>query len=181
MAKEKITEAQKARLSEAIYQECEEVVQWSITRRFGHLGQLVVHDALQETWKKMIEHFDDVYPKSHDARVAWLITVAGNYIIDTYRATERVILVEDVSPYMEQECEEEDPVFREVSDRIIAGEILERFTDEEKHLLFGKRDRANPFSKLGKKNRKNAENCKRCRTKKKLERYMKENGLDEGS
>ncbi len=175
----RMTEVQKAMLSERIYEECEEAVRWAITRKFGHMGKSVVYDALQETWKRMIEHFDEVYVKDQKGRIAWLITVANNYIIDTYRSARHMVLVEDVEMYMREEGKEEDPVSSAVIDKILATEIINQFTEEEKKLLFARR--LSPLVAAGQdeKKSKNAENCKRHRAKKKMLRYIEEQGFDE--
>lgn len=180
MTKDKITEAQKAEISGCIYTECLEIVQWTITKMYGHLGRSVIHDALQETWKRMIEHFDEVYGMSHKAQAAWLITVASRYILDICRAYEKTILVDDMEPYMESIGEDADPVSREAINRVTAREILDKFTKEEKKTLFAKRNATEVFPFADEKENKNAETCKRYRIRKKLVKYMREGGIDAG-
>ncbi len=178
--KKEMTKVQRAELAEQIYEECLEVVQWSITKKYGHLGRSVVHDALQETWKRMIEHIDELYDKPHKAKVAWLITVATHCIIDNHRATERLVLVDEMESYMELKGVEDDPVSRQAIQRVTAREIMDKFTEEEKELLFAKEKDPLVSSSPDDGSSRNALNCKRYRVRKKLIKYMREGGIDAG-
>lgn len=160
-----------------IYEENKERLYWMIVKRCNWLEQDEISDIMQETWEALGVNIQKVSEWEKSAQWSWLVMVAYNQAVNVVRnRVKRQELAEkikafEVFPGKRISTEEK------VIGRVTALRILEKLSVKEKRVLY--KDTLEPGDPEEKKPKDNAEICKIYRARKKLEKHMKEGGLDD--
>ncbi|MBS6193946.1 MAG: sigma-70 family RNA polymerase sigma factor [Clostridiales bacterium] len=167
-------------ICEKIYEDNHRRISWYIWKHHSWLGEEDIYDVMQDLWKSLCQEITQVSKRTEQGQWAWLITVTNNRIVSKIREKVRnKRLEEKLLAYMENFSEPES-IENAAVDKILAENVLEKMTDEEKYLLFGKfLDRKPLDGEEALTTLDNATVCKTYRARKKLEKHMREEELDE--
>lgn len=160
-----------------IYEENKEKIRWYLWKHYGWLSREDVFDIMQDTWKAMCEHIEEIAESSEAEQWRWITTVVRSKVVSMIRSNARdERLTEKV-----QENIGESSVFPPAEEtavqKMTAEGILERLSPREREVLFD--EYLKPSLLTEETARSNAENCRSYRARKKLQTYMKEGGIDE--
>lgn len=162
---------------EKIYEENHKKIHWYLWKYYGWLGEHDTYDVMQEVWKSLSQHIKTVSTMEPAAQWAWLVRVTDSKVITLVRVNARnEKLAQKVEKFYSNSTLQ-DPVEERIVRKILAEKIFEKLSDKEKRTLFEQHISEN--SSETQKVRDNAMTCKIYRARKKLQKYMKEGGLDE--
>lgn len=160
-----------------IYEENKERMYWLLRKKCTWLKEDEIPDIMQEVWEALSVNFQKVSEWNEAAQWSWLATVAYNQAVNVIRKrVKREELAEKITAFelfpLKKLSTEET-----VIGRVTALSILEQLSVKEKRVLY--RETLEPEDPEVKKPKDNAETCKIYRARKKLEKHMKEGGLDD--
>lgn len=165
------------KLCQKIYENNVERILWYLRRHYSWLGEENIHDVMQATWAEMCEYITMLSERTEAAQWAWLVTVAKSKVVSLIRSNSKDEKLEEKvqGSFGEFSCFEsaEEAALQ----RIAAAGVLEKLSAKEKQLLVSEYLELPTSGE--KSTHSNADVCKRYRVRKKLEKYMKEGGMDE--
>lgn len=165
------------KLCQKIYENNAERILWYLRRHYSWIGEENIHDVMQNTWAEMCEHITMLGEKTEAAQWAWLVTVAKSKVVSLIRMNARDEKLEEKVQGTFGEFSGFESAEEAALQRITAEGVLEKLSAKEKQLLVSEYLEL-PISEE-KSTRSNADVCKRYRVRKKLQKYMKEGGMDE--
>lgn len=159
-----------------IYEENEVRLSWYLRKKCTWLNEEDVHDVMQEVWKALSENIEKVGEWNKGAQWKWLASVAHNQA--AYYARKNSTKEKLFGKIQEEELRPAKILTVEdvVLDKITAENIMKKLSRSEKEALFG--DLLETNGSKGK-TKSNAAACKSYRARKKLEKHMKEGGLND--
>lgn len=167
-------------ICQKIYEDYHQKINWYIWKHCGWLCEEKVHDVMQELWIALCQNITEISERTEGEQWAWLVTVVRNSAITELRKMQRD---KDRLDRIQAEIELYPKVISmesNVMNKMAANEILKKLSPEEKRILFEEHlDEESSEGKKVSKRKSNAVVCKTYRARKKLEKYMKDGGLDE--
>lgn len=118
-----------------LYVKYRQFMYWYVKKHFPDLPEEDIRDILQEVWTSLLNAIDKLYDKGDEGQFAWLIRVTQTKVIDYYRSRRRTEeLGEKIGPAL-REQQEVGSVQDIVIARMIAMELVEGLTEEERRIL----------------------------------------------
>lgn len=167
---------QEKTLCEQIYERNHERINWYLWKYYGWLGNHDVYDIMQEVWKELSLNIADVGQWNEAAQWGWLVKVANNKVISLARLNTRNYRLAEKAEVVYTEATPADCVEEAVVQKVLAENVMQKLSVKDKRTLF-EQFYPTEVSEISKK-RDNASVCKAYRARKKLQKYMKEGGLD---
>ena len=164
------------KICQKIYEENVERVRWYLWKKFEWLNEEDVRDIMQDVWRILSENIETVGEWPPAAQWKWLKTVAHNRVISFLRRAERNVEIDGeigVSFGLSTITSAEDSAIEKVT----AETILKKLSKSDKRTIFKNYLQSDPSPKPQRKS--NAEVCKSYRAKKRLQKEMKDGGMDE--
>lgn len=160
-----------------IYEENNKRINWYLRRKCSWLSEDDICDVMQEVWKALSENIHRVGTWNEASQWSWLASVAYKQAVNVARKNVRKQeTTELVQKYIWQSSIRA-PLEDSIIHKLTAVNILKKLSPKEREILFG--DILKPDDPTVKKRKDNADVCKSYRARKKLEKHMKEGGLDD--
>lgn len=118
-----------------LYVKYRQFMYWYVKKHFPDLPEEDIRDILQEVWTSLLNAIDKLYDKGDEGQFAWLIRVTQTKVIDYYRSRKRTEELGEKIGLALREQQEVGSVQDIVIARMIAMELVEGLTEEERRIL----------------------------------------------
>lgn len=118
-----------------LYVKYRKFMYWYVKKHFPDLPEEDIRDILQEVWTSLLNAIDKLYDKGDEGQFAWLIRVTQTKVIDYYRSRRRTEELGEKIGLALREQQEVGSVQDIVIARMIAMELVEGLTEEERRIL----------------------------------------------
>lgn len=118
-----------------LYVKYRQFMYWYVKKHFPDLPEEDIRDILQEVWTSLLNAIDKLYDKGDEGQFAWLIRVTQTKVIDYYRSRKRTEELGQKIGLALREQQEVGSVQDIVIARMIAMELVEGLTEEERRIL----------------------------------------------
>ena len=118
-----------------LYVKYRQFMYWYVKKHFPDLPEEDIRDILQEVWTSLSNAIDKLYDKGDEGQFAWLIRVTQTKVIDYYRSRRRTEELGEKIGLALREQQEVGSVQDIVIARMIAMELVEGLTEEERRIL----------------------------------------------
>lgn len=167
-------------ICQKIYEENHKKINWYIWKHYAWLNEEDRYDIMQDLWKALCQNITNVSARTEGGQWAWLVTVIDNNVVSLLRKNGRDEKLEEKIQFRMKNMSEDKTIENKVVDKILAEKILDKLSTEEKRILFEKHlHKPSQYENRTSKTQGNALTCKVYRTRKKLEKHMKEGGMDD--
>ncbi len=156
-----------------IYNAYKERLQWYVRKWLYWLKTEDAHDIQQDTWRKLVEHINEVGEMSPSGQFNWLTTVCHNTAVSFVRKEKKMVSEDRETLERLLEAKKVISLEEEIVDKVLLQEILEKISEDDRKTLY-----MSEFSSA-KRKKNNAETCKTYRVKQKIRKLWKEGDLSE--
>lgn len=118
-----------------LYVKYRQFMYWYVKKHFPDLPEEDIRDILQEVWTSLLNAIDKLYDKGDEGQFAWLIRVTQTKVIYYYRSRKRTEELGEKIGLALREQQEVGSVQDIVIARMIAMELVEGLTEEERRIL----------------------------------------------